>query len=312
MSYKIKETYLTIQGEGAHAGRVAIFCRFSGCNLWSGHEKDREEATCKFCDTDFVGTDGAGGGTFENHQQLSHHILSFWNSDDKPFIVFTGGEPFMNKHIIKILKTCLEKSFHVLVLTNAMQPMLNRSNDVINLRKYSKLTLRVSLDHYTKIKHELIRGKNTWGQALKGINFLNNNNFKINVASRLLWQGENENEIRVGFKNLFKKIKLNIDAFDTEQLVLFPEMNNNNNVPEITTSCWDKLKVNPGDMMCANSRMIVKRKSTEKISIVACTLLPYDKNFDLGDDLLKSHKKVYLNHLHCAKFCVLGGGNCKK
>ena len=58
--------------------------------------------------------------------------------------------------------------------------------------------------------------------------------------------------------------------------------------------------------------MIVKRKSTEKISIVSCTLLPYDKNFDLGDDLLKSHKKVYLNHLHCAKFCVLGGGNCKK
>ena len=227
-------------------------------------------------------------------------------------IGFTGGEPFMNKHIIKILKTCLDKNFHVLVLTNAMQPMLNYSNDLINLRRYSKLTLRISLDHYTKIKHELIRGKNTWGKALKGINFLNNNNFKINVASRLLWQGENENEIRVGFKNLFKKIKLNIDAFDTEQLVLFPEMNNNNNVPEITTSCWDKLKVNPRDMMCANSRMIVKRKSTEKISIVSCTLLPYDKNFDLGDDLLKSHKKVYLNHLHCAKFCVLGGGNCKK
>jgi len=60
MSYKIKETYLTIQGEGAHAGRVAIFCRFTGCNLWSGHEKDREDATCKFCDTDFVGTDGVG------------------------------------------------------------------------------------------------------------------------------------------------------------------------------------------------------------------------------------------------------------
>ena len=76
-------------------------------------------------------------------------------------IGFTGGEPFMNKHIIKILKTCLDKSFNVLVLTNAMQPMLNRSNDLINLGKYSKLTLRISLDHYTKIKHEFIRGKNT-------------------------------------------------------------------------------------------------------------------------------------------------------
>ncbi|MEC9274503.1 MAG: 7-carboxy-7-deazaguanine synthase [Candidatus Neomarinimicrobiota bacterium] len=117
MSYKIKETYLTIQGEGAHAGRVAIFCRFSGCNLWSGHEKDREEATCKFCDTDFVGTDGAGGGTFENHQQLSHYILSFWNSDDKPFIVFTGGEPLLqlDKKLIVYLKS---KEAQIAIETN--------------------------------------------------------------------------------------------------------------------------------------------------------------------------------------------------
>ena len=71
MSYKIKETYLTIQGEGAHMGRVAIFCRFSGCNLWSGHEKDREKATCKFCDTDFVGTDGSGGGTSVSYTHLT-------------------------------------------------------------------------------------------------------------------------------------------------------------------------------------------------------------------------------------------------
>ena len=74
MSYKIKETYLTIQGEGAHAGRVAIFCRFTGCNLWSGHEDDRSEATCKFCDTDFVGTDGTGGGLFENYEELKRSL----------------------------------------------------------------------------------------------------------------------------------------------------------------------------------------------------------------------------------------------
>lgn len=117
MSYKIKETYLTIQGEGAHAGRVAIFCRFSGCNLWSGHEKDREEATCKFCDTDFVGTDGAGGGTFEDHQQLSHHILSYWNSIGKPFIVFTGGEPLLqlDKKLIVYLKS---KEAQIAIETN--------------------------------------------------------------------------------------------------------------------------------------------------------------------------------------------------
>lgn len=117
MSYKIKETYLTIQGEGAHAGRVAIFCRFSGCNLWSGHEKDRQEATCKFCDTDFVGTDGTGGGKFKNYEQLSDHILSFWNSSDKPFIVFTGGEPLLqlDKKLIVYLKS---KDAQIAIETN--------------------------------------------------------------------------------------------------------------------------------------------------------------------------------------------------
>ena len=117
MSYKIKETYLTIQGEGAHAGRVAIFCRFTGCNLWSGNEKDRHKATCKFCDTDFVGTDGSGGGTFEDHEQLSDHILSFWNSQSKPFIVFTGGEPLLqlDKKLIIHLKN---KDAQIAIETN--------------------------------------------------------------------------------------------------------------------------------------------------------------------------------------------------
>jgi 7-carboxy-7-deazaguanine synthase (Cx14CxxC type) len=117
MSYKIKETYLTIQGEGAHTGRVAIFCRFTGCNLWSGHEKDRQEATCKFCDTDFVGTDAPGGGTFKNHKQLSDHILSFWNSSDNPFIVFTGGEPLLqlDKKLIVYLKS---KDAQIAIETN--------------------------------------------------------------------------------------------------------------------------------------------------------------------------------------------------
>ncbi len=117
MSYKIKETYLTIQGEGAHAGRVAIFCRFTGCNLWSGHEDDRSEATCKFCDTDFVGTDGTGGGLFENYEELSNHILSFWTSNNEPFIVFTGGEPLLqlDKQLITYLKS---KKAQIAIETN--------------------------------------------------------------------------------------------------------------------------------------------------------------------------------------------------
>ena len=95
MSYKIKETYLTFQGEGCQTGRVAVFCRFTGCNLWTGHEEDRENAICDFCDTDFVGTDGPGGGVFSNAEKMTEHLLSFWASDQLPFMVFTGGEPLL-------------------------------------------------------------------------------------------------------------------------------------------------------------------------------------------------------------------------
>ena len=95
--YSLKEVYYTIQGEGYHTGRPAIFLRFSGCNLWSGLEKDRDSAICNFCDTDFVGTDGPGGGKFNSATQLAKHALSFWPEDSKskPFVVCTGGEPLL-------------------------------------------------------------------------------------------------------------------------------------------------------------------------------------------------------------------------
>ncbi|SVD17253.1 uncharacterized protein METZ01_LOCUS370107, partial [marine metagenome] len=86
---------MTIQGEGAYTGRAAVFCRFSGCNLWNGLEEDRTTAVCSFCDTEFVGIDGLGGGKFESPENLTKHILSFWNGTDDPFVVFTGGEPLL-------------------------------------------------------------------------------------------------------------------------------------------------------------------------------------------------------------------------
>lgn len=97
MSYTINEVFYSLQGEGYHSGRAAVFCRFSGCNLWSGHETDRAGAICKFCDTDFMGTHGAGGGKFKTALELVSHVLSFWPSDlsEKPFIVCTGGEPLL-------------------------------------------------------------------------------------------------------------------------------------------------------------------------------------------------------------------------
>ena len=100
MVYSVKEIFLTLQGEGGQAGRVAVFCRFTGCNLWSGREEDRAQAICQFCDTDFIGTDGAGGGRFVTPTELADRIAGFWptsasSSPARRLVVFTGGEPLL-------------------------------------------------------------------------------------------------------------------------------------------------------------------------------------------------------------------------
>lgn len=96
MTYSVKELFYTLQGEGAHAGRAAVFCRFAGCNLWSGREADRAMAVCTFCDTDFIGTDGEGGGRFETAGALADAIAKTWRGQDgAPYVVFTGGEPLL-------------------------------------------------------------------------------------------------------------------------------------------------------------------------------------------------------------------------
>lgn len=95
-TYSVKEIFYTLQGEGAQAGRPAVFCRFTGCNLWSGREQDRSKAICDFCDTDFIGTDGQNGGKFESPESLAQEIKSFWpGSEGRPYVVCTGGEPLL-------------------------------------------------------------------------------------------------------------------------------------------------------------------------------------------------------------------------
>jgi 7-carboxy-7-deazaguanine synthase len=96
MSYAVKEIFLTLQGEGAHAGRASVFCRFAGCNLWSGREEDRASATCQFCDTDFVGTDGTLGGRYATAEKLADTIAAQWTGDNaNRYVVLTGGEPLL-------------------------------------------------------------------------------------------------------------------------------------------------------------------------------------------------------------------------
>lgn len=124
MAYAIKELFYTIQGEGANAGRAAVFCRFAGCNLWSGLEKDRASATCQFCDTDFVGTNGPGGGRFANAGALAGAIAATWRGRNggRPLVVCTGGEPLLQLDSALIAELH-ERSFQVAIETNGTLPV---------------------------------------------------------------------------------------------------------------------------------------------------------------------------------------------
>ena len=223
-------------------------------------------------------------------------------------IGFTGGEPFMNKDVLKMIEYSLSKNFKVLVLSNAMKPMLNKKEDLLKIN-HQDLTIRVSIDHYQKEKHEEIRGKNTFNVMMEGLKWLNQNNFNYALATRLLW-GEQEDQLRDNFNLFIDKYNLKLDAKSKEQLVTFAEMDEKVDTPEITTACWNLLGKNPDDIMCSSSRMVVKKKTSPKPSVIACTLLPYEDEFDLGQNLTDSLKKIYLNHNHCSKFCVLGGSSC--
>ena len=122
--YSVKEIYYTLQGEGAQAGRPAVFCRFAGCNLWSGREEDRADATCKFCDTDFVDTDGTDGGTFAAAEELARACRAVWkgNSGTPHFVVLTGGEPMLqvDEPLIDALHAA---GFEIAIETNGTLPV---------------------------------------------------------------------------------------------------------------------------------------------------------------------------------------------
>ena len=228
-------------------------------------------------------------------------------------IGLTGGEPFMAPEIIPILEAILSRGFRAMVLTNAMRPMMKLQAPLLDLRQRhgDRLVLRVSVDHYTPALHELERGPRTWQPTLLGLRWLAANGFAVHLAGRTCW-GESEAQARAGYARLIREEGWPVDAADPMQLVLFPEMDASADVPEITTACWGILDVDPGAMMCASSRMVVKRKGAAKPAVVACTLLPYDPEFELGETLAEASGSVPLKHPHCAKFCVLGGGSCSK
>jgi hypothetical protein len=237
-------------------------------------------------------------------------------------IGFTGGEPFMNPDMLAMAQAALERGFEVLILTNAMQPMqrprIKQGLSALRERFGDALRLRVSLDHYSKALHELERGPRSFDLTIAGLDWLVAEGFHVSVCGRTLWQ-ENQQDEKLGYARLFAERCYPIDVNDPSRLVLLPEMDADADVPEITTACWGILGVDPADMMCAQSRMVVKRKGADEPVVLPCTLLPFDEAFEMGTTLAQSFEAhggafnkgaVKLNHPHCAKFCVLGGGSC--
>ena len=228
-------------------------------------------------------------------------------------IAFTGGEPFMNPDMPAMAEAALRRGFDVLILTNAMRPMMRprirAAMERLNRDFPGKMVLRVSLDHYGADLHDAERGAGSFALSIEGMTWLRDTGIRMAVAGRIAW-ALNEDEARAGYAALYARHGFDIDAMDPGQTVLFPEMDENVEVPEITTACWGILNKSPDAVMCASSRMVIKRKGAATPTVVACTLLPYAPEFELGQTLAEAERDVALNHPHCAKFCVLGGASC--
>ena len=226
-------------------------------------------------------------------------------------IAFTGGEPFLNPDMIEILSRVLSAGYPALVLTNAYRIMNRHKEALVELNQAygANLSIRVSLDHYTSEVHESERGQRTFAATVKNIKWLFDEGFNVSVAGRSLTD-ETQEQALAGYQRLMDENEIGLKLQVGKNIVIFPEMDGQRDVPEITTDCLGILSVSPDDQMCATERMIVKRKGQDKPTVLPCTLLTYDHQFDLGTTLAASEKRVQLNHPYCAQFCVLGGASC--
>ena len=303
---KFRDPHTTLKGEqraivGYKGLQTLWFNTGTLCNL-----------TCENCYIESSPSNDAL--SFLTARDVSQYLDEVAALGERPVeIGFTGGEPFVNPHIGELLSDALGRGYRVLVLTNAMRPMLRTQmkQQLLSLKETfgAALVMRVSLDHYTSNLHEKERGLGSWAPTIKGVEWLFSSGFNVSIAGRTCW-GESLEDARAGYCELFKRKNWAIDAYRGDDLVLFPEMQLETDLPEITVDCWDILGKSPSSMMCATSRMVVKRKGQANASVVACTLLPYTDEFDYGESLADARRDTYLNHPHCARFCVLGGASC--
>ncbi len=299
---KFKDMYMTAKGEQRASVRLKElktlwFNTGTKCNL-----------SCKNCYIESTPTnDRLEYITDKEVLSYLHEIRK--NNEPTQLIGLTGGEPFLNPYIIEIADQVLKNNFELLILTNALRVIDFKKEKLIKLKNiyHDKLHIRVSLDHHSKELHEKERGKNTFDKTLVNIKWLYDHEFNLSIAGRSL-SDEVLNDAKAAYQNLLKKIEVNINL--EEKLVVFPEMDTNKEVPEITVDCWSILNKTPDQQMCATERMVVKRKGHKKPTVLPCTLIAYDESFDLGDTLEHAQKEVFLKHKFCAQFCVLGGASC--
>lgn len=242
-------------------------------------------------------------------------VLPFLDELTEPAeIGITGGEPFMCPDILSIMEAALERGHRLLLLTNAMRPMMRPRVQAglkdLAARYGARMTLRVSLDSHDAALNDAERGEGAFAEACAGLTWLSEAGIPIALAGRQSLH-ESEAAAREGYGALIARLGLAIDAADPKQLVLFPEMIARDDPPEITTACWGILSKSPDSIMCSSQRMIVRRKGASAPRVLACTLLVDDPAFDLGDTLAQATATpVKLNHPWCASFCVLGGASC--
>lgn len=204
--YTVKELFPTLQGEGAHAGRAAVFCRFAGCNLWSGREEDRASAICQFCDTDFVGSDGHGGGKFENAADLADAIEIAWRSTSagpqQRYVVFTGGEPLLQLDEVLIV-ALHQKGFEVAIETNGtikvpkgvdwvcVSPKFGADLIVLQANELKLVVPQAGHDALEKLmdRFEKMDYRNRFLQPMDGPNLKGNTELAVSLCQkRPLWR----------------------------------------------------------------------------------------------------------------------------
>ena len=228
-------------------------------------------------------------------------------------IGFTGGEPYMNPEFNEMTQRALARGYDVLILTNAMRPMMRktvRAELAKLIDEYgAKLTFRISVDHWSEMLHDEERGQGSFAKTVEGMKWLRDQGAQMAVAGRSVW-GETDAAAREGYADFYAGHGFDIDAANPGMTVIFPEMDETVEVPEITTDCWSILNKSPDAVMCSSSRMVVKRRGATTPTVLACTLLPYSDDFEMGTTLQEAEQDVSLNHPHCAKFCVLGGASC--